>query len=229
MSLFLLLVILGCVVGVIIMSVHLIERVRTLERKANLSHTGAAIVRDTRFEGLEGEQLWIKLSGTPVPVDGPDPLADLRELYAPVLQRHIEEVFQEGILDGRLGMQLHPDMLREIKTTGGEITSWIPEAESHSVYALGVKKGLGGEDPGVSIREQLDAITVKLYEAVGLAPKDALAIEDDSAQAPAESHAEAPAQLAAPSMPESLPDMQIPEDGAGSPQAVAVQSQISSS
>ena len=94
--------------------------------------------------------------------------AQIRHLYTQVLQRHIEEVFEEGTLDGRQGVRMPPAAVRIIKTSGGQVASWLPPAESHAIYEIGLERSVSSGTGFSALRTRLEKVCIKLYEKAGI-------------------------------------------------------------
>ena len=176
MSNFLLLAILYCILGVVIMIIYLADKISMLEkntRAATGEHAPAAnpqTAPDKRFAGLSGERLWQAMRGTAVAgLDAPS-IDDIRKYYGPALERHIDELFEEGLLDSRQGIQVQPDPLRNIRTTQGQLLSWLPPGEAKNIYDLGLDRGRGEDANLPELRARLDATCARVYSMLGLTP-----------------------------------------------------------
>ena len=176
MSNFLLLAILFCILGVVIMIIYLADKISMLEkntRAATGEHAPAAnpqTAPDKRFAGLSGERLWQAMSGAAVAGLDTANIDDIRKYYGPVLERHIDELFEEGLLDSRQGIQVQPDPLRNIRTTQGQLLSWLPPGETRNIYDLGLDRGRGADANLPELRARLDATCARVYSMLGLTP-----------------------------------------------------------
>ena len=176
MSNFLLLAILFCILGVVIMIIYLADKISMLEkntRAATGEHAAAAnpqTAPDKRFAGLSGERLWQAMSGAAVAGLDTANIDDIRKYYGPVLERHIDELFEEGLLDSRQGIQVQPDPLRNIRTTQGQLLSWLPPGEAKNIYDLGLDRGRGEDANLPELRARLDATCARVYSMLGLTP-----------------------------------------------------------
>jgi hypothetical protein len=161
-----------CLVGVTIMVVYIVDRVRKIELNtapACGAGSSAAVTTDERFGGLEGEALWEAVTAT----DDADPaklepLTELRLQFSPVLQRHIEELFEEGVLDGRQGVRLPPAETRAIKTAEGQVLSWLPREDGREIYQIGLERSSIPQFQHVQLGERLDRVAGRLFNAAGL-------------------------------------------------------------
>ena len=95
---------------------------------------------------------------------------DIRKYYGPVLERHIDELFEEGLLDSRQGIQVQPDPLRNIRTTQGQLLSWLPPGEAKNIYDLGLDRSRGEDANLPELRARLDATCARVYSMLGLTP-----------------------------------------------------------
>ena len=173
MSTFLLMAILVGMLGVAIMIIYVIDKIHSIENHARRStgNAGASkpqVAPDDRFSGLEGQLLWQTMIGAPMEGWDQEALDALRLCYEPVLLRHIGELLEEGVLDGRQGIQVKPDDLRTIKTTHGQVVSWIPPEEARAIYDLGLKQQRAGHDALPAIRARLDETCDRLFASLGL-------------------------------------------------------------
>ena len=168
---FMLAIFLG-LIGVGVLALYLMDRVHKIEkqtvRTGTAGQASAAFgTTDPRFEGFGGQRLWELLTapegGAAQPLN-----AQIRHLYTQVLQRHIEELFEEGTLDGRQGVRLPPAAVRIIKTSGGQVASWLPPAESHAIYEIGLERSLSSGTGFSALRTRLEKVCAKLYEKAGI-------------------------------------------------------------
>ena len=168
---FMLAIFLG-LIGVGVLALYLMDRVHKIEkqtvRTGTAGQASAAFgTTDPRFEGFGGQRLWDLLTapegGAAQPLN-----AQIRHLYTQVLQRHIEELFEEGTLDGRQGVRLPPAAVRIIKTSGGQVASWLPPAESHAIYEIGLERSVSSGTGFSALRTRLEKVCAKLYEKAGI-------------------------------------------------------------
>ena len=168
---FMLAIFLG-LIGVGVLALYLMDRVHKIEkqtvRTGTAGQASAAFgTTDPRFEGFGGQRLWELLTA---PEGGAAQTlnAQIRHLYTQVLQRHIEELFEEGTLDGRQGVRLPPAAVRIIKTSGGQVASWLPPAESHAIYEIGLERSVSSGTGFSALRTRLEKVCAKLYEKAGI-------------------------------------------------------------
>jgi len=170
MTNFLLIAIFVSLAGLVVLIIYLIDRVRKIE--AHASHSaGAGIVKagttDGRFNGFGGQHLWeAMVAGGGNSAE----IAEMQRLYAPVLQRHIEELFEEGVLDGRQGVRVLPAPIRLIKTSGGHVASWLPSAESGEIYAIGEARSVCVPSDISALRSRLNAVAQNLFAKANIQP-----------------------------------------------------------
>ncbi len=220
MSTFLLLSILVGMLGVAVMIIYVIDKIHSIEKHAHLAsgaaNSGGAAI-DDRFAGLEGEQLWQTMTGMPAAGADPQAIDELRKCYEPVLLRHIGELLEEGVLDGQQGIQVKPNDLRTIKTTHGQVVSWIPPEEARMIYDLGLDRQRTSQDNLAAIRERLDETCDRLFASLGLIPTQrvsrVLMPEAEPAQLPAVVQTIAP---------ELVPPASAQAHSAGDSQSVAI-------
>ena len=161
-----------CLVGVIIMVVYLVDRVRKIEMNTAAqagAGGGTPAATDERFGNLAGEALWQAVTAA----DDADPanaqaVMELRLQFSPVLQRHIEELFEEGVLDGRQGVRMPPPPERTIKTASGQVLSWLPPEDGREIYEIGLERSSIPQFHHAQLGERLDRVAEKLFQAAGL-------------------------------------------------------------
>ena len=159
-------------IGVGVLALYVMDRVHKIEKQAVRTGTAGAAsaafgTTDPRFEGLGGQRLW-ELLTAPERAAAQPVNVHIRHLYAQVLQRHIEELFEEGTLDGRQGVRLPPAAVRIIKTSGGQVASWLPPAESHAIYEIGLERSVSSGTGFSALRTRLEKVCAKLYEKAGI-------------------------------------------------------------
>ena len=172
---FFMLAILVGLIGVGVLALYVMDRVHKIEKQTvrtgpagSASAASAAFgTTDPRFEGFGGQRLWELLTAPEGEVATPLN-AQIRHLYTQVLQRHIEEVFEEGTLDGRQGVRMPPAAVRIIKTSGGQVASWLPPAESHAIYEIGLERSVSSGTGFSALRTRLEKVCIKLYEKAGI-------------------------------------------------------------
>lgn len=165
-----------CLISVMVLVIYIVDRVRVVA--SGIQQTpDIAQTTDASFHEMNGQVLWDALTGDPAVQDAElaARLAQIRGPYADVLRRHIEEIFEEGLLDGRQGVRLSPPPLRSVKTTGGHVNSWLPMQESNEIYSIGIAKG--GADPGelTVLRNRLEDVVTQLFVRTGCNVPEGLA------------------------------------------------------
>jgi hypothetical protein len=165
MSIFLLLLILGGLVVVVVRLLSLGERLAALERPGGTA--AETLAADTVFGDLRGEALWSVLSG--VKQTDPDTLASLREHYRPVLERHLEEIFLEGVLDARQGIRATPAGDRVIRGSNGTVSAWLPPELAATIYSTAQDSTrLPVAAPAESLTSSLADACRQAHERIGL-------------------------------------------------------------
>ena len=160
-------------VGVSIMVLYLVDRVRKIElntaEQADAADGMSAINTDKRFDGLAGEALWQAVTATDdAESANAQAVTELRLRFSPVLQRHIAELLEEGVLDGRQGVRLPPPAARVIKTANGQVLSWLPPEDGREIYEIGLERLSIPRYPHISLGERLDRVAGKLFQSSGL-------------------------------------------------------------
>lgn len=172
MGTFLLLLILAGLVVIIVRLLQLGERLKAIE-SPGASQTASNLTPDPAFASLNGENLWQTLSGT-TPLDATT-LASLREAYRPVLERHLEELFLEGVLDARQGVRVTPFGKRSIRGMNGTVDAWIPDDTAQAVYAAGHESVHATAASMGPLGERLGSACQEAHERIGLSGGEGLA------------------------------------------------------
>jgi hypothetical protein len=152
---------------VLVFIIYLIDRVNSIEKE---TRQFAQAIQEQKepvslgpFAGLSSKKLWDAMTGR-VP-DGMDPslLVEVRERYEVVLQKHIELLFQEGVLDGKRGMAGEPKNTKIISTLRGSVESWLPTAQVNTIYKCGLDSSQLTLDQWAPVRLALDEAGQTLY------------------------------------------------------------------
>jgi hypothetical protein len=61
-----------------------------------------------------------------------------------------------------------PAAVRIIKTSGGQVASWLPPAESHAIYEIGLERSVSSGTGFSALRTRLEKVCAKLYEKAGI-------------------------------------------------------------
>ncbi len=119
--------------GIIVVLLYLLDKVNTLESRANDGGFGsslfgsAAPAVDNGFDGLSGQSLWDAVGG--MSASGAlslDELNSLRQRYQPVLHKHILGVIEDAAKDADNGVARPPPTTRTVTTLRAEVQSWLP-------------------------------------------------------------------------------------------------------
>ena len=174
MSTFLLTIIFIGLLGIVVMIIYLIDRVKsieTLSRNIGTPSQGGRDVKipiDERFGENQGQSLWRILSASEGSGTDPDLVRSLRSQYEPILLRHIEELFEEGWLDAKQDINVQPPESRWIKTTTGQIESWLPATDVRTIYNLGQGRNVATAERLDALRVNLDRLAENLFGKLGM-------------------------------------------------------------
>lgn len=152
---------------VLVFIIYLIDRVNSIEKEtrqfAQALHEQKEPASSGPFAGLSSKKLWDAMTGR-IP-DGMDPglLVEVRERYEVVLQKHIELLYQEGVLDGKRGMSGEPKNTKIITTLRGPVESWLPTAQVNTIYKCGLDCSQLPPDQWDPVRQALDEAGQTLY------------------------------------------------------------------
>jgi hypothetical protein len=152
---------------VLIFIIYLVDRVNAIEKETrqfsrSLQEPKVAQQQDP-FAGLSSKKLWDAMTGR-VP-EGMDPsvIADVRERYVMILQKHIEAIFHEGVNDGQRGLSGEPKNTKFFPTLRGPLESWLPSAQVNTIYKCGLDSVQLPWDQSGAVRSALDEAGQTLY------------------------------------------------------------------
>ena len=171
MATLLLFVLLFFSAALLVMVIYTIDRLNSVEKITSLLNTVVApspsvsgVETPSMFEGLTGMVLWEAMSGKPVEGWDKESLDEMRPRYRIVLQKHIEALFDEGLLDG------HQETFKHLPANGmvvsmlrGTIESWIPQNFASAIYQVGIEWSRDEIDEATRLRERLDLVVDELF------------------------------------------------------------------
>lgn len=164
-----LLIILLALAAIFVLLIYLTDRVRKIEQVSQNLNTESKRDPDAdpHFWGLTPQQLWDGMSGKEVPGWTALEFDEIRHRYEYVLNKHIDEVFQQG----SKGTALAKATTARIRTLRGFVTSWMPPDLAKTLHQLGVQAGKGEELDALATR--LDETCRQLFERVRIKPEEA--------------------------------------------------------
>lgn len=173
MATFLLITILVSIAALAVLVIYLIDRINTLQRLTRLLQPDPGpIVADPQKDGpfgdLSGQRLWDALNGAPTEGWDPTAIELIRNRYSLVLRKHIEDLFLEGVIDGRSGRQQIPSSTRQVRTLRGTVESWIPVESAMTIYKAGWDKSTAPAEALPTVRISLDQAAEGLYNMVAI-------------------------------------------------------------
>ncbi len=118
---------------------YILLRLRTLEAQSNGGQVdGLAEVGTTggSLVGFRGKGIWDALRN---PGKYPGIIDQLRNRYAFVLARHIEQVIDQGQLDRQRNTEAVPESSAAIGGLRGEVQSWLPQSYVQRFYRIGAQ------------------------------------------------------------------------------------------
>ncbi|MFM1880534.1 MAG: hypothetical protein RLZZ344_768 [Pseudomonadota bacterium] len=92
---------------------------------------------DASFGNLVGKRLWDAMTGKPLPDVDEAKVGELKPRYHVILTKHIEELFAEGLEDGRQGKAKMASNKRKVTGLRGTVISWIPQQHADTIYRAG--------------------------------------------------------------------------------------------
>jgi hypothetical protein len=165
----LLLLVFAGLVGLLLVVFYLLDRVNALHNQNEIARLKRPFT-DSTMTTMNGRILWDVLSGEAMQELDEEMIGQLRSRYEMVLQKHIELLFEDGMLDGREGFSMPVSPERKVPTLRGEFTSWIPHEFAKGIYNAGHDRATKPETEHPLIAAALDNIGNELFEQVGMPP-----------------------------------------------------------
>ena len=182
MATLLLFVLLFFSAALLVMVVYTIDRLNSVEKITSVlnsviapSPSMGAYESQAMFEGLSGMTLWEAMSGSPVEGWEDESLKPMRPRYRIVLQKHLEAIFDEGLLDGHQETYKHlPSNTMLVSMLRGSVESWIPQNYASGVYQIGLEWSKQDLSEAKRLREKLDLIADEMFSACEIELKNPL-------------------------------------------------------
>ena len=182
MATLLLFVLLFFSAALLVMVVYTIDRLNSVEKITSVlnsviapSPSMGAYESQAMFEGLSGMTLWEAMSGSPVEGWEDENLEPMRPRYRIVLQKHLEAIFDEGLLDGHQETYKHlPANTMLVSMLRGSVESWIPQNYASGVYQIGLEWSKQDLNEAKRLREKLDLIADEMFSACEIELKNPL-------------------------------------------------------
>ena len=182
MATLLLFVLLFFSAALLVMVVYTIDRLNSVEKITSVlnsviapSPSMGAYESQAMFEGLSGMTLWEAMSGSPVEGWEEENLEPMRPRYRIVLQKHLEAIFDEGLLDGHQETYKHlPSNTMLVSMLRGSVESWIPQNYASGVYQIGLEWSKQDLSEAKRLREKLDLIADEMFSACEIELKNPL-------------------------------------------------------
>ena len=182
MATLLLFVLLFFSAALLVMVIYTIDRLNSVEKITSVlnsviapSPSMGAYESQAMFEGLSGMTLWEAMSGSPVEGWENENLEPMRPRYRIVLQKHLEAIFDEGLLDGHQETYKHlPANTMLVSMLRGSVESWIPQNYASGVYQIGLEWSKQDLSEAKRLREKLDLIADEMFSACEIELKNPL-------------------------------------------------------
>tara|TARA_B100000575_G_C23123406_1_gene650462 strand:+ start:434 stop:1366 length:933 start_codon:yes stop_codon:yes gene_type:complete len=182
MATLLLFVLLFFSAALLVMVVYTIDRLNSVEKITSVlnsviapSPSAGAYESEAMFEGLSGMTLWEAMSGSPVEGWEDENLDPMRPRYRIVLQKHVEAIFDEGLLDGHQETYKHlPANTMLVSMLRGSVESWIPQNYASGIYQIGLEWSKQEVSEAGRLREKLDLIADEMFSACEIELKNPL-------------------------------------------------------
>jgi hypothetical protein len=152
---------------ILVFIIYLVDRVNAIEKETRQFSRSLRGPQEARalgpFAGFSSKKLWDAMTGRiPEGID-PSVVAEVRDRYEPVLQKHIEAIFQEGVKDGQRGMSGEPKNTKLIASLHGPVESWLPSAQVNILYKCGLDSVELPANQWDDLRSALDEAAQTLY------------------------------------------------------------------
>lgn len=152
---------------VLVFIIYLVDRVNAIEKEtrqvAKSLHDTKEPVSMDPFGGLSSKKLWDAMTGRVPEGMNPSVVAEVRERFEVVLQKHIEAIFHEAVKDAQRGLTGEPKNTKVITTLRGSVESWLPSAQVNTLYQCGVDSTQLPADQLDAVRAALDEVGQTLY------------------------------------------------------------------
>jgi hypothetical protein len=152
---------------VLVFIIYLVDRVNAIEKEtrqvAKSLHDTKEPVSMDPFGGLSSKKLWDAMTGRVPEGMNPSVVAEVRERFEAVLQKHIEAIFHEAVKDAQRGLTGEPKNTKVITTLRGSVESWLPSAQVNTLYQCGVDSTQLPADQLDAVRAALDEVGQTLY------------------------------------------------------------------
>jgi hypothetical protein len=86
---------------------------------------------------MVSKRLWDAMTGKPLPDIDEKLVEELKPRYHVLLAKHCEELFHEGVENGKAGKASVPQNKRKVKGLRGSVISWIPQQHADAIYQAG--------------------------------------------------------------------------------------------
>ena len=182
MATLLLFVLLFFSAALLVMVVYTIDRLNSVEKITSVlnsviapSPSTGAYETQAMFDGLSGMSLWEAMSGSPVEGWDEENVDTMRPRYKIVLQKHIEAIFDEGLLDGHQETYKHlPSNTMLVSMLRGSVESWIPQNYASGIYQIGLEWSRNDISDAKRLREKLDLIADEIFSSCEIEQKNPL-------------------------------------------------------
>jgi hypothetical protein len=171
MATLLLFVLLFFSAALLVMVVYTIDRLNSVEKITSVLNSVVApspsisgMESQTMFEGLFGMPLWEAMSGKSVEGWDDASLENMKPRYRIVLQKHVEAIFDEGLLDGHQETYKHlPSNSMVVSMLRGAVESWIPQNFASGIYQIGLEWSRNEVYEAKRLRKRLDLIVDEMF------------------------------------------------------------------
>jgi hypothetical protein len=183
---------------------------------------------DTSFGTMVSKRLWDAMTGKPLPDLDEKLVEELKPRYHVLLAKHCEELFEEGVENGKAGKASVPQNKRKVKGLRGSVISWIPQQHADAIYQAGYDS-VAAQTPDARQPLQkslLDALKV-IATRTGMGNAETLAerllpLDPSAVQPGADSSLESPGTGGTPALP--APDSSKAVEAEPAPPAVGLNS-----
>jgi len=142
---------------------YLLKKTSELEKRTKQKKVAPLVKKGGPLLGLLGKEIWDALSDQSA---ASERNTEVRKRYAYILQRHIEEIVEQGIYDTIKGVREEPNPEASIGGTKGEVLSWIPPKHVKRLYNFG--QDLSSDEQKEVAAEALKDEVFEILKVIGL-------------------------------------------------------------
>jgi hypothetical protein len=141
------------------------QRISALEKHRNAEVAGQAKRSGLSLLGFKGKEIWTALEN---PSKAPVNISELKQRYAFVLARHIEQIIDQGKIDKQAGREGVPESSAAIGGLRGEVESWMPPSYVSRFYRIGRDSAVLPDLEVAELRSEVRALVKEILERLDM-------------------------------------------------------------